>query len=127
VTRDEAAVAAPAVALAMERDQCVRFLAAALREATAALVALDLRQVERCIVAQTQLCDRLSSVNLSLRSQPEVKPLDSSLSRELGFALRTYRTVLRGSALWVEMNHNTLRLATGMPEYSPALSHSMSY
>jgi hypothetical protein len=111
----------------MERDQCVRLLAATLREATAALAILDLWHVEHCTLVQTELCERLSFLNLTLRSHPEAKPLDPSLGSELSLALRTCRSVLRGSALWVKMNHNTLQLAFGMPEYTASRSHSMSY
>ncbi len=127
MTKGEVDVAAPSAALAAERDQCVHMLAATLREATSALAALNVLQVESCTVAQTALCVRLSALNLTLHSQQEIRPISHSLSRELASALRTYRTLLRGSRLWIEMNHNTFQLATGLREYTAARSYSISY
>lgn len=113
--------------LATERAQCIATLAAAIREATGALAALDIDKIECRIDTQAELCEQITKLNESLLSESAVTPVRRDALRELAWSLRTYATLLRRVSQWVEVRRNMLRLVTGFSDTDSCLGHRLSY
>jgi hypothetical protein len=111
--------------LAIKRDQCMAQLAAAIRESTRALAVLDLVAFERCTTLQTKLCGDLAAVTSALASHSSI-PASPDANRELMGALRTYQSLVRRSAHWVDASRKTLQLVTGFSEAS-SLGQGLRY
>jgi hypothetical protein len=113
--------------LATQRDQCMSQLATIIREATRAVAALDIENVERCTQAQSVLCHQLSTIARALCTEGDYQPASIQLHRELAGAMRTYKALLRRSSHWIETSCNTLQLITGSPVSGSSFGHRLSY